>query len=521
MMQLTAEQHLSAVLTAKETLDGRGGYKVLHSGTTLTPDEVGVIEGRVKYGVAQQGTPRWQFHMLTSLKVVLSRIVPIPEPDEFGRGRFLAHSLVFNPSDGERLEKTLFDLMRPQWFFSSIDQVLNFEALKLDKIKKVSLDAGTSWLDEAASLLRLWSGPDLHRVARLACDPQSVTGNGQYVQLIGDEKQILDALKVAFLLAPEGQRRFCSFDTNASDFESAKPAFWALGFSPTRGARRVFIDGAGRTVGLPTYVQVATSPLGRWIEAEAASSGNEQLANNLAYGKNLTELFQWRRGSSTLFTNRRNDLEARFVNANREFASQRVAAILPTRFSEPLRHAIARYFSERPVELVDWMIESQQRGVFVRDLVYQVLLQEPDLRLSKEDAEDLKSLAKSHLRLGLLLSLKSNDEARRLQVLADMGRDEFLRCARDPSIGEYLKPWQLFVPAHSGSWVLLFRGPQMIDELAKGISCISEYGRNQARDEVRQICEYLSREELGQLRETLKSSRRLSSLQTALDKLLG
>src|SRR6185295_105512 len=208
-MQMMAAQHVSGVLTSEQSPRGKGGYQILLSTSDgLTKDEIRKIESREKYGSAQCEKSKWQFYRLPDDRPVVSRIMPIPEPDEFGRrGRYLAHSLVFGASDWQHLDEALLSLLNPDNFFSSLDQVLAHDGFKTGQIGYASVKSGPEWIRQALNLLREWSGEHLNDLARLVRDPQRLIERGHYVALIGSEEQILNALGVVFLLAPTSVRR--------------------------------------------------------------------------------------------------------------------------------------------------------------------------------------------------------------------------------------------------------------------------------------------------------------------------
>jgi hypothetical protein len=249
-MQLSAAQHVSGVLTSRQSRTGQAGYQtIFYTHDLLTPDEIRIIERQAQLSFAADGQTKWQSYRLTSNRHVISRLIPIAEPDEFGRrGRFFAHSLIFDAANGTQIDETLFDLLETARFFVSLDKVLASGAMSDGNIPALAIECKRRWVKEAENSLRDWSGEQLDQLYLLMRDPRQLLDQRQYVTLVGNESEILAALKVAYLLAPASARRFCSFDTRAAGrIEQSDIAFWGRGVQAVETADYV-IDGGRREV---------------------------------------------------------------------------------------------------------------------------------------------------------------------------------------------------------------------------------------------------------------------------------
>lgn len=287
-MRITAAQHVSAVLTARQSPRRDGGYQTLYyTRGLLSPDEVRVIERLVQYSSARASKPKWQSYRLSGKRHVVSRIVPIAERDEAGRGgRYFTHSLVCDVIGGQQFDAALLDLLRPQNFLPSLGEVLASDGVRSGDTPAVTFDVADEWRRDRPGGLRDWTGEQLNQLYMLMSDPHQLIERGQYVALLGSEEQILDALKVAFLLAPPDARRFCSFDTNpAGGASPPEGAFWGCGTSAPAESGYV-IDAARCQVTLPESSPLrangfsperVSAPLGRAVEARLGRPSQEML----------------------------------------------------------------------------------------------------------------------------------------------------------------------------------------------------------------------------------------------------
>ena len=453
-MKITAAQHVSAMLTSKQSPRGQAGYQTLfYTRELLTSDEVRVIERRVQYSAARSSKAKWQSYRLSDQRHVISRIIPIPEPDEFGRrGRYFTHSLICDVHGGPQFDAMMLGLLRTQNFFSSLDKVMAASGVKTGHVPAITLDAGNERAGDDLSCLRNWSGEQLNQLYMLMSDPRQLTEQGQHVALVGNEEQILEALKVAFLLTPAAALRFCSFDTNASSSDATPDgAFWGRG-SETAGSSSYVIDGARREITLPR-----SSPL-------------------------------------------------------------RANGFSPEEASAPLRDAIVARSIRPSREMLRDLVE-RRYATFIGELIYQTLLHETGWPLTTADLELLSPFGRAHDGLGLLLALKSADDARRLRTLAGMKLPTYRERIRQLRALPDFKPWQVFSPIFLPTWFDLFQGAYSMNDLTTAIAKIAAHGSEQDREYVESIYQHLDPTQRQKLGSWLKASQvRFDRLQAALDK---
>lgn len=452
-MKINAAQHVSAMLTSRQSPRGQGGYQTLYyTRGSLSTDEAAFIERCVQYGSARDGEPKWQSYRLTDRRHVISRIVPVTEPDDFGRrGRYFTHSIICDVTDAPQFDAVIFGLLRPQNFLSSLDKALAAEAMRTGDAPAVTLDVEGVRGSGVRGRLRDWRGEELNRLYILMSDPRRLTEQGQHVALLGSEGQMMEALQVAFLLAPPEARKSCSFDTNAPGHDAPPGVtFWGRG-SGSGGASGYVIDAAKRQVTVPE-----SSPL--WADG-----------------------------------------------------------LLPQRLSAPWREAVVARLGRPSDEALRCLAERRYRA-FVAESVYEGLLSEP-APPTPDDLELLTPFAQAHEGLGLLLALKSGDDAERLRRLARIDsahtyKEWSAQLRRCPDF----KPWHLFSPIFTPTWFSIFRGSYRMEDLTNAVAVIAEHGSESDRRHLETIGEHLDTGERQELGRWLKESAHgLERLQALLD----
>lgn len=452
-MRVTAAQHVSAMLTSRQSPGRQAGFQtIFYTRELLTPDELRVIERQVQYSSARDGKAKWQSYRLTDRRHVISRIVPIPEPDDFGRrGRYFTHSLICDVPAGQQFDATLFGLLQPQNFFPSLDKVLASDGVRTGHAPAVTVKAEEEGGGGGQSCLRHWPGDQLNQLYMLMSDPRRLIEQGQHVALVGSEEQILEALRAAFLLAPASARKFCSFDTKASGSDTPQGVtFWGRGSEAATGSNYV-IDAARRQVTIPDSLP------------------------------------------------------------------PRVDGFSPERLSAPLRKAVVGRLGRPSEEMLRCLVNGRYVA-YIGEPMYQTLLSEAELPLTAADLELLLPFGRAHCGLGLLLALKSGDDAQRLRRLAAMDSRSYIGYSTQLRARPDFRPWQVFSPIFMSTWFDLFRGARRLDDLTTAITKVAEHGSEQDRKHIEAIHEHLDPDERRELGRWLKASTlRFARLQAALD----
>lgn len=454
-MKITAAQHVSGMLTSRQSPRGQGGYQTLfYTRELLTSDEVRVIERQVQYSSARDSKAKWQSYRLSARRHVISRIVPIHEPDEFGRrGRYFTHSLICDVRGGQQFDAMMFGLLRAQNFFSSFDKVLAADGVKSGHVPAITIDAGNASSNEELSCLRSWSGEQLNQLYMLMSDPRQLTEQGEHVALVGSEEQILEALKAALLLTPVAARKFCSFDTNASGNDAPPDGtFWGRG-SETAGGSSYVIDAARREVKIPASSRLRANGF-------SLDGGSAPLRNNIAARLN--------RPSTDML---------------RYLVERKYAIFIGELMYQTLLHETGLSLTTTDLELLSPFRQTHDGLRLLLALK------------SGDDAQRLRTLAAMSNRT------RYEERIRQLRIRHDF------------------KPWQVCSPIFMSTWFDLFRGAYSMGDLTTTITKVAEHGSKQDRKYVEHIHEYLDPAQRRELRSWLKASRlRLNRLQVALDK---
>ena len=522
-MQMIAAQHVSGILTRDQSPKGRGGFQtIMHTSDLLSQDDVRTIEHRVQCFPAGEERAKWQFCRLSGDRPMITRIMPIPEPDEFGRrGRYLTHSLIFNPSDWLQLDDAPFDLMRPENFFLSLEQVSAFAGFKTGKAPAVNREVDREWNKEAGDLIRKWSVEQLKGLVCLAGTPQWMIEQGYYVQLIGSEAEILDALKVLFYLGSPTARKFYSFDTNASGCDwRPDMCFWgrSLPSGNDAGARYV-VDAARLQVDYPES-SAGNSSYGKWVEAMVRAERFRMLQENLERAQALAKFLEGQEPDWSLSKEMDDEFQRDFADANVGLITERVAGLLPDSISQPLRSAAVEQVGKNPATFLRYLIECEQETLSC-ELLYQTILRHVDLLLTADDMEWLTGLGEKHIGLRLLLALLPEHESRRIKMLATMSSDDYEQCVKALQTRADFQAWQVLSPQHLGAWFSLCDKSDSAEDIRKGISYIAEHGRRKDRRQLEQIVRYLKPGQQKDLQQWLDSSSyRLRKLKAALSEAL-
>lgn len=494
---IRAAQHVFASLTPEQSPTRRRGYQTLfYTREELSAQGARSIEDRIQSRFPSGQNSKWQFFSLPNEAIVLSHLVAIPEPDEFGRkGRFLAHSLVVSASDWRLLDYSPFGLMGSGSFCRTLGQALTLGNLKGGTVDPVNVQVDPRHQAAAQSRAGQWPPEELWKLTQLTCHALGMARAGQFVGFVGSEREIVETLEVGFLLHP-APRLSCSFDTFSVGCSWPRGVnFWGRGFPTEREARSPFIVNCGaRSVRVPADWRPTLTPLERWLEPLIK---NKQISN---IQKNQHDVFLL----STVLdedSQQNADLSGISGSVKNEFArgnaveiDERIARLLPKQLPDYLRDTINQRIGRTPQARLDWVIKNRARD----DLGN--LFFESTREWAEEPSVEIKVAmlpwVKQHAGLRVLFGLWS-DDAKEIQaglsMMTSNEYDEYVRKLRQRTSSE---PEHFFCSRHIATWLQVFEGRLNMENVYQGITRVATGGTNQDIESLVQLSSQMGIENL-------------------------
>jgi len=168
---IEAAQHIYGNVEEEHSPRRIGGFQTLfYTKERLTIEEVEEIETRMAYFPSESNPAKYLFFPLSSEKCVISRIIPLPGLDKYGRqGDYLAHNLILTRQDLTKIRYNPFmiiEIMEERELFienmamlpgdiSGDISPLSFEIYmwELDTMERDCLEEALQWpLEELARL---------------------------------------------------------------------------------------------------------------------------------------------------------------------------------------------------------------------------------------------------------------------------------------------------------------------------------------------------------------------------------
>ena len=504
-MRITAGQHASGILTRSQSVKGRSGYQTLLRTQELVSDEdMRLLEHRAQCLPTDETTGKWQYGRLPDGRHVITRIIPVPEPDEFGRGgRFLAHNLLFDLTSQEQTTFAPFDLMRWENYFQSLEHALAADGFATGNVPAVSLEITGQWRDEARELLRAWSGEQLHKLVWLMRNPRQILKQGHGPQLIGTEIEILDLMKVVFYLAAPADRHWYSFDTYfAEQNGTSSTHLWGKGrpFANLSGTS-CFVNASRRQVFLPKSL-MTSSAYGKWIETMTQSDLFPEWWNYLQNARIITgflensiiepELteYQPEETGEALEGELSEDFMKSLIRACPNLLRDRIAEVLPDQLSLSLRDAAP---SNATPLCLQYLLQGEYESLCC-EILTQTLLAHPDQELTAADVRWLSDPERGHALLRLLPTLRTGTETLRLQMLADMDLAQYKQCATALRKRQGFQPAMIFSTSHLEGWFRLFASSVRLEDIQQAITYHLAHANKKQRQQLARIVPLLARD---------------------------
>jgi len=480
MMNLTVRQHIFGNVAKEQSPRGRRGFQTLYRSAGLSAEDVLLLEERAQYAYSDAGPVKHQFHMLAGGQAVVTQIVAVPEPDEYGRkGRYLAHSLIVPAEAFRQMAWCPMPLLATRHFIADMATALAAGDRSGDlPPKTIAIADADAWASQTLSLARHWQAAELEALARLGWRAAALREQRQIVALLGPTDATLQALSICFLLCPPAKRSALTFDTYATrgDWSRDWP-FWALaGLDDGPPAMPYRIDGAARRVHgrLP---DAGDTPFERWLARQVIPERLEYLSAYEQDALRLDAVLSGRPGGAAEVDPAFGE---RFAQLNVEAVIGQVLAHVPAELGPARRERLQRRVRAQP-----WAYLSRlARGYTARDAAAD--LAGVELAMIRARAP----LAEGELRaLGELTAAAGSEELNNLLLLRGKDRDAWRRSLARLTEGAYgsiveggvsagsVTTAEAMVPEHLAAWCDLAARTLQPGELKGVLRAIDRQGQ--------------------------------------------
>ncbi len=273
---ITAAQHFFSSVPAAQSPTGRRGYQTIACTPALPAEAVRAIEDRAQYATAPGDPVKRQFYALPGGLVAVSQIAPLAELDEFGRkGRYLAHTLILDPSTFAGLEHCPLDVLAQFSFATALDAVFRQIGPGKGQVATLAFEIKPAWRQQALTFAARWPADGLALLGRLAWRAGELTARREPVLLIGADAEQFGLLGLLFLLAAPSHRSSLSFDTRVTDCNfGPNVTFWAHGYvEPPQGDARHLLDARPGGRVRSGLAASGDGPYATWMLKDALPSG--------------------------------------------------------------------------------------------------------------------------------------------------------------------------------------------------------------------------------------------------------
>lgn len=207
------------------------------------------MESRLLYFASKVEPVKRLYFTTSSGKGVVAQLVSVPSPDQYGRGgRYLAHSLIFNPETLPQFEVDPFRVFRHFSFAATVAEALKLGEFNTGDIPPVSLNLSPSTAGDLQAA-KPWPAPELKKLTMLALRVEQQAQQRNAITVTGEPEQIQAALEAAFFSVPLSLRPRCSFDTYFYRCNLVATYFWAIGLPEAPvSIKFAHVDGEARRV---------------------------------------------------------------------------------------------------------------------------------------------------------------------------------------------------------------------------------------------------------------------------------
>jgi len=290
MIALKVAQLIYTNVEKERSPTGKRGFQTLfYTKDALTEADVEAIEGRLLYYPSESEPTKSLFFRLGDDRIVVARIVPLAEPDKFGRkGRYLGHAFILQVDEFAQIGYhpfVLLDVLSSR-FISTVEEALAQGEFETGNIHAVTLQIPEEQVERENALIpevRQWEGGALKALASLALQAATLQDRKEALTLIGNPVEAEEVLRVVFFLIPPPLRLECSFDTYFAGGNLTFNYFWAVGYPspPSPSPSYILFDARGRKP-LAEVPVPPESPYNTWLFHHLSQRDYEGVAEHKA-----------------------------------------------------------------------------------------------------------------------------------------------------------------------------------------------------------------------------------------------
>lgn len=457
MPTIHAWQHIYSNVEKEQSPHGRGGFQTLFYTTAgLTEAEVTEMEGRLLYFPSTVEPVKRLFFTTSTGQGVVAQIVPLPDPDQFGRkGRYLAHSLVFTPEGLAQFEADPFRVFRRFSFITTIADALAQGDFRTGTISAVTLDLPAEPAREVEAARR-WAVPELTKLALLALQAGQQTHDREAITVAGEPPQIESALAAAFLAVPTPIRPRCTFDTYFYRCNLVATYFWAIGLPELPlSVKFALIEGPSRQVQVTTPTQPETA-YERWVITAIETQQLDQIVRQRNHAFALGEWLEGRDFEAALLEAASPELITAIFKVNPEVVQASLRRRVGEQLPAALAHRAAEYLYQQTKEVP--LYRQLRQGFELAQLVetlYESYATQKFQQPAREETKALEAVLEeaNHKLLRLILAYWRNPGKELLPALDSVDEPTYRQFVEIALPLGLVKPFSLLRPGQGDAFL--------------------------------------------------------------------
>ncbi len=478
-MQITASQHIFSNVPKEQSPMGHRGFQTIsYSRSGISQADLTILENRSQYIAGEQEIIKYQYYTLPDEKVVISRTVPLPEPDEFGRrGRYLTHNLIITTMEFASTEYCPLGFIQNKNFISRVEDAFGNVNQDKGNVPSKIIEGVDVWQDRALQVARFWPEDQLMKLARIGWQATQLQKNKRGIRLIGSTQQILETLAIIFLLTAPQKRSKLTFDTfvNGCDWSRDWP-FWVWGDEKAdQGNKYIVIDTANHHVDAELLSNEDT-PYENWIATQSIPNKLENFNVHRNPALQLDMVIQGKQISNSLLINIEPAFVADFARINSKAISEKIITSI-SGLSNQLVSDILSTIKTNPQNYLQWLVTGVNK-TSLAELFYQLILKNVKYPLTPSDRKILGNLAKESHYPGLesLLQLNKGDTTAWKKFLELLDVDAYKTQVSSLLDANIVTASEAFLPSRLQIWCELSTGHIKSGELK---SILDQIDRNE------------------------------------------